>query len=455
MNKPHLLMLAYYFPPDSSSGTFRSLYFANHLSKMDIKITVLTAKEQAFLPTQSKDGKLLLSVDPGISVIRTGVFRPREALLRSRELLRKLFSGRDHGRFGNARTYHKNQTLKAADNYRLNDIVTDLLASPDPQVGWIPFAALNGKRYIIKNDVDAIYATGSPWSSFLLGAILKKLTDKPLLLDFRDPWVENPGFSLRTKPAARLEKRMEAFVLKKADAVIANTEELRRSFLKRCSFLKPDRVHTITNGFENYIKPVRLGSRSKVFTITHAGSLYFSRNPKPLLEALCKIVNSGRIAANKIKLLLLGGIEIQDEDLEKLLSEEPISKIVESTPRIAHSEALHRQLASDALLLIQPGFPLQVPRKLYEYMAMRLPVLAITEPNSATARIVDNYHLGYVVQNDSYLIEDAVMSLYQQWCEHFPMEIKKDATLEFLNERLSRKVSMVVNSVLSQRSVIS
>lgn len=445
-------MLAYYFPPDSSSGTFRPFFFANHLSNGSARVSVLTARESDFLPGQTRDPHLLHTLHPRVTVLRSRVLRPREAVLSFRDFIGGLFSRSAPNAHTHANTFAQDmKTDRVSLPQRFKDIITDFLASPDPQVGWIPGAAHLGARFIEEEKVDAIYATGSPWSSFLLGVLLKYLTGRPLLLDFRDPWVSNPGFVQRSRPAAWIERLMECFVLQRADGVVANTEELRLDFLERYDFLNPHQVHTIPNGFETYFDPGN--SSHDVFTITHAGSLYFSRNPLQLIQALYNLVESGRIPAQEIRLMLVGGIDVMDEALEGLLASDPVRKIVQLTPRIPYSQAMSIQQASDVLLLMQQDFPLQVPRKLYEYMAMRRPILAVTDRDGATARIVNDYQLGRVVANTVPAIEDAIGSLYSDWKKGSPMVLPKGAADDFLNVGLAEKLADMVKDIIAKHAV--
>jgi hypothetical protein len=87
-------------------------------------------------------------------------------------------------------------------------------------------------------------------------------------------------------------------------------------------------------------------------------------------------------------------------------------RIVNILPRVPYQEAIEYQKRSDVLLLLQPDFPLQIPRKLYEYIAFQKPLFAITNLQGATANIIQNNHLGIVVENRTEDIEPALITLY-------------------------------------------
>ncbi len=441
----NVLMLAYYFPPDSSSGSFRPFYFANHLVQKGLSVTVLTAKESHFLSIQPKDPKLLAQLDPRIAVVRTGVKRPREFLLSFRDCLLKRNEKCATNKFEQKR--EQNTTSTDGFSQQLKDMITDILASPDPHIGWVPGAVKEGVKLIQQKKIDVIYATGSPWSCFLVGALLSRKTNVPLVLDFRDPWTANPSFRSRTVPVRYIERKMERFVLKNAHAIIANTDELRRDFLERYPFLEPSRLYTITNGFEYFIhRPIGSKNREK-FVITHAGTLYMSRNPNRFLKALSDLFLEGLLPQEKVEIIFVGGIEIHDKSLDSLMAQTCLKRTVKVLPRLPHKEALEYLIRSDLLLLLQPSFPLQVPRKLYEYIAVRRPILALTEEFSATGRLIRCYNLGVVVPNETLPIKSALMKLFNEWETGQIVSRPKKETEAFLNSKLSAELANVLREV--------
>ena len=67
---------------------------------------------------------------------------------------------------------------------------------PDRHIAWLPFALWRGRKIIRSEAIDVIFVTCPPNSAALVGALLKHLTGKPLVLDFRDDWIDTPGIIL-------------------------------------------------------------------------------------------------------------------------------------------------------------------------------------------------------------------------------------------------------------------
>ncbi|NJL58969.1 MAG: glycosyltransferase family 4 protein [Desulfobacteraceae bacterium] len=447
----NILFIAYYFPPDSSSGAFRPLHFARHLHNMGTNVSVLTAREQDYLSGHSKDEKLFQTIPKQVAIFRSRVYRPKELLIHFRNWLRCTF--RQAGIIGNSSDNTMSSQVEKRDSFfqKIKDFITDFLSIPDTNVGWLPSALNKGLCIIRERHIDVIYATGGPWTCLLIGAILKKFTGKPLILDFRDPWVTNPYFLLRSPIIQSFETLLERKVIKIADHVIANTEELRQNFLQRYPELGDNMVTTIPNGFDEYIDmPL---TKNKRLTFTHAGSLYFSRNPRFLLQAIVNLVDNKIIPKGDLRFVFLGSFHIEDPLLAPLLKHPTLQDIVELLPQVSYQEAVAYQSRSDVLLLIQPDFPLQVPRKLYEYLAFRKPILGITDAHGATATIIRDNQLGLVVENRTSELEQSLQIIYGQWKKGtLDADVRNLEKYEkFTNKHLTRELLNISDIIVNKR----
>ena len=75
MSKPHLLYLAWGFPPAAKSCTYRMLATANSFSRAGWDVTVLTLSEDAWVREHGLDDSLLQLVDPEIVIERLPLYR--------------------------------------------------------------------------------------------------------------------------------------------------------------------------------------------------------------------------------------------------------------------------------------------------------------------------------------------------------------------------------------------
>lgn len=433
-----ILIIAYYFPPDSSSGSFRPLFFANHLTVIGDQIHVLTALDAEFSKEQRKDYKLIDQLNHNVVITRCSVKHPREVFL---SVANRFRPNRGQTAALSGKPISAAVKAKTSSSFwqSCKDVTTDILATPDPQIGWVPDCVRQGKKICASWCPDIIWATGSPWSSFLAGVFLKKAVNVPLVLDFRDPWVSNPNFIRRNRMIRSLDTRLERYAVNSADGIIANTEVLREDFLSRYHDLDPDRIVSITNGFEKY-QPIITENNNSKLTITHVGELYFSRDPEPLIAAVKILLGRKVVNVDDIQLNFIGGIEIKGDTLKALLAENDIQRIINITPRLPYNDAqLYAQL-SDVLLIVQPSFPLQIPRKLYEYISLQKPIFCIAEQGSATSRLVSEKGLGVVADNTIAELVLALEKLVYFWRQGALVQNRNSTCAEFTNHVLSQKL---------------
>lgn len=434
-----ILMVAYYFPPDASSGSFRPLQFARYLKAKGEEVTVLTAREADFLPEQPRDVSL---VPDGIETIRTAVFRPRERLI---DLKNKLFSGKK-SEFTTPDQTGRSGSQKPGAFQRLKDFITTALACPDIQSGWFFPGLMAGKKKLSEERFDLIFATGGPWTVLAIAAALKWLTKLPLVMDFRDPWVSNPNFKGRPSLIQRLETWLEKKIIHGADLILANTEELKQDFLTRHVHLK-GRVETLTNGFDRYYPEIKRSDQR--FVMTHAGALYLNRNPVHLVRAVVNLARKNVITPDNFRLNFVGGIDIQDTELEDLMALPEVNEMIHVIDRVPFETACRFQQQSDLLFLIQPDFPLQVPRKLYEYMAFGKPVLAITEEHGATARVVRETRIGQVVDNRLEPVQKALEKEFMTWQEGQLPKPERQCINSYTNTELCKGMHIFLKTVVN------
>jgi glycosyltransferase involved in cell wall biosynthesis len=134
-------------------------------------------------------------------------------------------------------------------------------------------------------------------------------------------------------------------------------------------------------------------------------------------------------------------------DVAELLATRELKSVVEIIPRVPHSAALKYQRDADVLLLFQNGFPLQVPRKLFEYMSAVKPILAIAERGSATAAIVQEAGVGRLAEQDVESIRDALLDLYAAWKRGDRRSVDLDRLLRFHNDSLAMQLRTVLRAV--------
>ncbi len=125
-------------------------------------------------------------------------------------------------------------------------------------------------------------------------------------------------------------------------------------------------------------------------------------------------IKNGRLDPARLKLRLIGSTALDGTDLPGLVRQLGLDGIIELVPRMSRRESLQEMASASALLLLQPGHPLSIPAKAYEYLALGRPVLALTD-EGATADLINASGAGLVVRSsDEAGMELALQSLMNE-----------------------------------------
>jgi glycosyltransferase involved in cell wall biosynthesis len=272
-------------------------------------------------------------------------------------------------------------------------------AFPDPAIAWFSSAVQHGAAMEQHAVPDAVVATGGPWTSFLVGRALAKRFDRPLIVDYRDPWTCNPFYSFTANFLTRKAQRLERSICLEASRIITNTDELR----ERLCIEHPEIKHKslmIPNGFDPgtiALSPGQAAVSKAVdvqgYELYHFGSVYGKRTPRILLQAILELQREIALTPEQLRLRFVGAWESTDQDCNRFAVELESRGFLRREPPVSHENCLHQMRDAHVLLVVQPESPLQVPGKIYEYIAMGRPLLLIGG-EGATANLVQRYHLG-------------------------------------------------------------
>ena len=214
------LFISYQFPPRGGPGVHRSTNFAKHLYKYGYNPIVLTINENDIERAGYKvDYSLLDQLPEGLKIVRTPSKEP----------------------IGLIRFFMK---------LRLYRILW-ILFFPwlfEWSARW-PKATLETAIKLIKeHDIDVVYTSSSPFSSWKLGYMLKKRTGVKWVADIRDPYTDGYMWQFPTKFHWFMARRFENRMLSEADKIIVNTPEVEKLYKKR-KFYKENKITYLTNGY--------------------------------------------------------------------------------------------------------------------------------------------------------------------------------------------------------------
>lgn len=401
-----VLMIDYYFPPLAGAGVHRTLGFLRHLEEFEWNPIVLTARsgEHNFY-----DPSLLQWLPAGLPVRRTRSIEPVR-------LIRRILSrgSRDQHAIGDQAGASSGKS--SARLARLGS----LMLFPDRHIGWLPFAVW-GATGFRRSAIDAIYSTSTAVTSHLVAYILKTLWRKPWVADFQDPWTEEYDFAFPSLLHRRMARGLERLIVTHADRVTMTTQPMREIFLRKYPAIGHEKFQVIPMGFDPQAIAGIEGTPRERFTITHFGNFYGTRSPGPFIQALGACVKLEPTLRERIEVQFFGAFEPKMRDLaETLITEHGLGGVIRLLPAVTYQCGMQNLANSHVLLLVtDPGGCGRnlVPSKIFEYFAVRRPILALT-PEGAAADLVHEAKAGIVVgPDDVNAIRDAILTLHRQWRE--------------------------------------
>jgi glycosyltransferase involved in cell wall biosynthesis len=399
-----LLLVSLYFPPAGGGGVQRPLKFATHLPALGIETHVLAPD----------DPKWIHSDDELTPPTQAWVHRARYLGPKGRKPAEEL-----HGRAGIARAL----TLARLASRRL--------LVPDENVTWNLTAIPAAIRIVRQEGIDVVLTTSPPSSVHLIGAAVSKATGVPWVADLRDSLVAHPhrrAESLPVRIKEQSEHQIAKLVARNAEAIVAVSEAIAE---EARGFSPRGPVTTIANGsdFDDFAGLEY--SRGERFRITHTGSFFGKRDPRPFLTALR---DSG---LEDVVARFVGDFRSSDRDWADGLGLGQRLELHEYVPR---RRSLELQRDSDALLLLIPDAGGRgkgvLSGKVFEYLAAERPILAAVPPDGAAAALLRETGAAVVVPPDDVsAIRAALEDLHARWAAG----VVEDSSLsESWREQLSR-----------------
>jgi glycosyltransferase involved in cell wall biosynthesis len=370
-----LLIVTYHFPPDGEIGGVRPYRLAQFLPEFGIEPWILTVRKE-FAETPDP-GLGHPGVPPG-RVVRAGVeWTPRDFALRGVRLIRSLFRTRQV----DVRTVTWAGNHPPTARRLLSRAALGALSFPDSRFGWYRPAMLAGDRLLAKTSFDAVVSTSPPRTAHFVAAHLSHRHRLPWIMDFRDPWYTTSAGGYATS-MSRLQRWMLKRTASRATALVANSPALLRDlhgFLRSVPLSE-----TILNGFS---PPAHVSDNGEeVFSIGYFGQMPRRRSAAAFLRGLNEwLRQKPEVVAPQVRVQFTGPGFPQEVTLVRELGLTSLVSFSSLVPRQVAFEQMSRQWL---LLLLANDQPLQIPGKVYEYLATGRRILAVTESSGATAEFL-------------------------------------------------------------------
>jgi glycosyltransferase involved in cell wall biosynthesis len=332
---------------------------------------------------------------------------------------------------------------------------------PDPQILWVPLALLRSLLIARRERVVVVYSSSPPNSGQVLALLVKWMTRRPWLADFRDEWTGGIRRKLmydRNPRRGRLETALERLVVRHADHVVTTTEKAVEHFLAKYPFAPREKFSVITNGFDP--EDFRFPSGAErlldpgTFNMTLTGNVEAMFDAVPFFSAVQDLVEKDVNIRAHLRINFIG---TKRGKYDAFIRDHGLEANVRYVGYVPHQLCLRYLAESDALFLCQipvyESASTKLSGKLFEYLYMRKPILALTLPG-LTAEILARSGLGSVVDpNDRPGIKKAIRDLYLAWRDgHLRPAVNETYLNEFDRVRQAGRLAMLLDRLAGCRA---
>jgi hypothetical protein len=391
-----LAFIAYSFPPVTTGSAPACLALARCLPEGGWTMIPVTAPNPGGMPIDESLPPLL-----------------PEDVLRSRVLVADPVVSI----FGRPSTAQEPHKRKRGPMKLLRSLARLYFFVPDKAILWARRAGAAAERLAREGEIDLLVSYGPPHSCHLAAMRASARTGIPWVAQFSDLWMYDSlnEWQYVSGLSKRIQRRMEAHLVRKADGIVTTTSMSSGYFRKNYEKCPP--LFHVHNGYDPLLdKPAEppAGVPGERFLLTFTGFFMGTQTPELFLRGMRLYLDSN--PKSRLHFQLVGQMRGIHADLPRMLGLESRITVTGQVPR---SEALAYQREADALLILVPPFPgseVKNPSKLSEYLLSRRPILGVCCEGELTG-MIRSLEAGYTSDHDPTAICAALAMMETDWSE--------------------------------------
>jgi glycosyltransferase involved in cell wall biosynthesis len=407
------LLIDYVFPPLAQH--WRGAALAKFLPEFGWQPIVISAAESV---TYDKDYSLLQEVPEETEVHRVGHREPVGKLSKAWQIL-------------------------------LNELRVNY-AFPDYNKSWRSPALQEARRILSRGKVDLICSASPPFTTAFVAMKLKKEFGIPWVADFLDGWAVNDFLNAYydealIRPLRDLAKsrarRGEGDILRTADKTVVISWHVKQR-LCELHEVKDTNIDVVNDGYDELVfeglMPQPLYPDK--LTIVFLGSFY-APFKEPVIEFLRAVNEIGKGA----EIVFIG----RGAGAMQAVTKAEATYIL-NLPR---KKALAFALGTEFLFVVMPPYAKWIPTKIYDYLRLARPILALVPGDGDAARIIREAKAGYVLSYEPEEIKRQLKSIFEEWREGKLKDFHPDweYVAQFERRKLVQKIAAIFDEVAAQR----
>lgn len=412
-----LLLVSYSFPPDSSIGALRWEKLLGYAATRGWQADVLMMDPAT---AEVRDDSRLANLPPGTrlwTVARhtPGVRHIEQWLLQH---LRKARGASDDAptRASSAAPGWTGPIVEPGFRGRIRGLKREYLARVHflEWSNWARDAARLGRALAAQTHYDLVVSSGPPQMAHEAARMIALDTGLPFVMDLRDQFHagDTQPPELRSHSWFALTKRYERRCVETARLVVANTKAIEAIMRARYPAWG-SRLVTVMNGADVDVHSAR--PFAPRFTVTHAGSLYNGRDPRPLFRGCKSAIEELGVGPDEFRIHLFGDDVYDGIPVATIAEQEGVGAFTLAERAMPRARAIRLQEES-AILVILPQFQMEcIPGKLFDYVQLSSWILALSEPDTATELLLRGTGADIVSPNDPVAIGHHIAARYRDY----------------------------------------
>ncbi|GAA1777099.1 glycosyltransferase [Agromyces lapidis] len=375
--RPHLLYVAWGFPPSRGGGVYRTWATANAFAAAGWDVTVLAAPRETFTMSTGIDESLERTVDPSIEIVRvpfhsaafeSDLRRWPRSRATAPELWNVLSSRRERKSFPE-RTYG----------------------------GWRSALESAALEVHDGHPVDLVLGSANPHVDFIPGHVLHERFGIPYVMDYRDAWQLDVFSGARLSPEGSAVARWERELIENAHAVWFVNEPILRWHADLYP-ARADRFHVVANGYDSPPEPTDRMPSDQGLVFGYVGTMSAA-------VPVDRLVAGWRLARTRSPLLAASRVELWGHLNHAGIPNEAIARQMSTFAENGityHGAVAKKEVGAvytrfDALLLVLGTGRYVTSGKVYEYAATGLPIVSVHDPGNAASDVLRDAAAWYPV----------------------------------------------------------
>ncbi len=360
-----ILIISYFFPPSAKAGAHRPYSMGEFLPRFGWH-PIFIAPEKGYYGRIPRYDEKLLNFVSKFPILRIPHYYP----------------------FNNDK---KSLIARAARK------IWETLLFPDGKLLWNKEIKKRLEQIIIEYKPNAVFITGTPFSSFLISPYIKADFGLPVILDYRDPWLRNLYLE-RSKWKEKFAISAEKKLLTTADLITAASyymvdyiKELYVEDVKEKKFFGFPYGY---NGefFRKEIFSIPVNEQHNYTPAAFAGSVHGNIDVELVLSGIRQAIENNMDLSKNLKIRCFGSLFGCTYKAQDLIRKYRLENYITLHSFVSYKEFV--KILYESSFLILPHGESKVakvlyPTKLFDYLGVKRPILYVGGKGQVWETILD------------------------------------------------------------------